>query len=64
MIAFTGYKWNDAEDPASGEISLKEGGESRLTRIAAKRRELRQFVLSNVPANKPTRIFAHSQNLF
>ncbi|MBM4002988.1 MAG: TIM barrel protein [Planctomycetes bacterium] len=25
VIAFTGYKWRDAEDPKSGEISLEEG---------------------------------------
>jgi hydroxypyruvate isomerase len=25
VIAFTGYKWNDADDPSSGEISLEEG---------------------------------------
>ncbi len=25
VIAFTGYKWKDAEDPESGEISLEEG---------------------------------------
>ena len=25
VIAFTGYKWRDAEDPASGEIPLSEG---------------------------------------
>lgn len=25
VIAFTGYKWKDAEDPKSGEISLEEG---------------------------------------
>jgi hydroxypyruvate isomerase len=25
MIAFTGYKWRDAEDPTSGEISREEG---------------------------------------
>ena len=25
VIAFTGYKWKDAEDPTSGEISLEEG---------------------------------------
>ena len=25
VIAFTGYKWRDAEDPDSGEISLDEG---------------------------------------
>ena len=25
VIAFTGYKWQDAEDPKSGEISLDEG---------------------------------------
>jgi sugar phosphate isomerase/epimerase len=25
VIAFTGYKWRDAEDPASGEIPLEEG---------------------------------------
>jgi hydroxypyruvate isomerase len=28
MIAFTGYKWRDAEDPASGEISLEEGADN------------------------------------
>jgi hydroxypyruvate isomerase len=26
VIAFTGYKWRDADDPASGEISREEGG--------------------------------------
>jgi len=25
VICFTGYKWRDAEDPASGEISLEDG---------------------------------------
>jgi sugar phosphate isomerase/epimerase len=25
VIAFTGYKWRDAEDPNSGEIPLEEG---------------------------------------
>ena len=25
IISFTGYKWNDAEDPKSGEISLDDG---------------------------------------
>ena len=25
VIAFTGYKWRDAEDPTSGEISLADG---------------------------------------
>ena len=25
VIAFTGYKWHDADDPTSGEISLEEG---------------------------------------
>ncbi|MCP5117822.1 MAG: sugar phosphate isomerase/epimerase, partial [bacterium] len=25
VIAFNGYKWRDAEDPSSGEISLEEG---------------------------------------
>ena len=28
VIAFTGYKWNDAEDPKSGEISLEEGADN------------------------------------
>ncbi len=28
VIAFTGYKWRDAEDPKSGEISLEEGAEN------------------------------------
>lgn len=28
VIAFTGYKWRDAEDPASGEISREEGADN------------------------------------
>jgi hydroxypyruvate isomerase len=28
VIAFTGYKWHDAEDPKSGEISLEEGADN------------------------------------
>ena len=28
VIAFTGYKWRDAEDPNSGEISLEEGADN------------------------------------
>ncbi len=30
VIAFNGYKWNDAEDPASGEISLEEGARNTV----------------------------------
>ena len=29
VIAFTGYKWNDADDPKSGEISRDEGAQLR-----------------------------------
>jgi hydroxypyruvate isomerase len=28
VIAFTGYKWRDAEDPSSGEISAEEGADN------------------------------------
>ncbi len=28
VIAFTGFKWRDAEDPKSGEISLEEGADN------------------------------------
>ena len=28
VIAFTGYKWHDADDPASGEISAAEGADT------------------------------------
>lgn len=28
VIAFTGYKWRDAEDPASGEIGREEGADN------------------------------------
>jgi sugar phosphate isomerase/epimerase len=28
VIAFTGYKWRDADDPASGEISREEGADT------------------------------------
>jgi sugar phosphate isomerase/epimerase len=37
VIAFTGYKWRDADDPASGEISFSEGAastEKGLTELA------------------------------
>ena len=30
VIAFTGYRWRDAEDPASGEISLADGAASSV----------------------------------
>jgi len=38
VIGFTGYKWRDAEDPSSGEISLEEGADNcvkGLEQIAA-----------------------------
>ncbi len=38
VIAFTGYKWRDADDPKSGEITLDEGAENcvkGLKRLAA-----------------------------
>jgi hydroxypyruvate isomerase len=44
VIAFTGYKWRDAEDPGSGEIPLAEGaantvkGLSELANYAAKKK--------------------------
>jgi len=28
VLAFTGFKWRDAEDPSSGEISLEEGADN------------------------------------
>jgi len=31
VIAFTGYKWRDAEDPTSGEISAEEGADNCVT---------------------------------
>jgi hydroxypyruvate isomerase len=43
VIAFTGYKWRDAEDPASGEVSPGEGADNcvkaltELGNYAAKR---------------------------
>jgi hydroxypyruvate isomerase len=43
VIAFNGYKWRDAEDPTSGEISLDEGakncviGLKKLAAIAEKK---------------------------
>jgi sugar phosphate isomerase/epimerase len=33
VIAFTGYKWNDAEDPKSGEISLEAGAANCVTAL-------------------------------
>ena len=34
VIAFTGYKWRDANDPASGEIPLAEGAENTVKGLA------------------------------
>jgi sugar phosphate isomerase/epimerase len=33
VIAFTGYKWQDADDPTSGEISLEEGADNCVTAL-------------------------------
>ena len=30
VIAFTGYRWRDADDPSSGEISLAEGADNTV----------------------------------
>jgi sugar phosphate isomerase/epimerase len=38
VIAFTGYKWTDADDPASGEISMVSGADNTVKGI----RELAQ----------------------
>ena len=35
MIAFTGYKWRDADDPTSGEISLEEGADNCVKGLKA-----------------------------
>jgi hydroxypyruvate isomerase len=34
VIAFTGFKWRDAEDPASGEITLAEGAANTAKGLA------------------------------
>jgi hydroxypyruvate isomerase len=34
VITFTGYKWRDAEDPASGEISLADGAASAVKALS------------------------------
>ena len=39
VIGFTGYKWLDADDPASGEISLREGAENTIAGL----RELARY---------------------
>jgi hydroxypyruvate isomerase len=35
VIAFTGYKWRDADDPTSGEISLEEGADNCVKALKA-----------------------------
>ena len=35
VIAFTGYKWHDADDPASGEISAAEGADNCVQGLKA-----------------------------
>jgi hydroxypyruvate isomerase len=34
VIAFTGYKWRDSEDPESGEISLAEGAANSVKALS------------------------------
>lgn len=34
LIAFTGYKWRDSEDPTSGEISLAEGAANSVRALS------------------------------
>ena len=38
MIAFTGYKWQDADDPTSGAISAEEGADNCVAGLKADRR--------------------------
>lgn len=47
VIAFTGYKWRDATDPTSGEISLEEGADNCVAglKILAGRAEARGVTL-------------------
>ncbi|MGV2336757.1 MAG UNVERIFIED_CONTAM: sugar phosphate isomerase/epimerase [Planctomycetaceae bacterium] len=33
VIAFTGYKWINPEDPSSGEVSLADGADHRVTAL-------------------------------
>ncbi|MFM7412303.1 MAG: TIM barrel protein, partial [Planctomycetota bacterium] len=35
VIAFTGYKWRDAEDPSSGEIAADEGADNCVAGLEA-----------------------------
>ncbi|WP_210417806.1 TIM barrel protein [Bythopirellula goksoeyrii] len=35
ILAFTGYKWRDAEDPTSGEISREEGADNCVAGLKA-----------------------------
>ena len=35
VLAFTGYRWRDADDPSSGEISLEEGADNCVEGLKA-----------------------------
>jgi hydroxypyruvate isomerase len=53
VIAFTGYKWIDAGDPHSGEISLAEGAENTAKGL---------LELARYAANKPVTIVLEQLN--
>jgi hydroxypyruvate isomerase len=53
VIAFTGYKWIDAGDPQSGEISLAEGAENTAKGL---------LELARYAANKPVTIVLEQLN--
>jgi hydroxypyruvate isomerase len=59
VIAFTGYKWQDADDPLSGEIPLEQGAESTVKGLAELARHAKDKQVSIVLEQLNTRDASH-----
>jgi hydroxypyruvate isomerase len=59
VIAFTGYKWQDADDPRSGEISLEAGAESTVKGLTELARHAERKPVSIVLEQLNTRDASH-----
>ncbi|HEY6389758.1 MAG TPA: TIM barrel protein [Bryobacteraceae bacterium] len=59
VIAFTGYKWLDADDPESGEIPLEQGAESTAKSLAELARHAERKPVNIVLEHLNTRDDSH-----
>jgi len=59
VIAFTGYKWQDADDPESGEIPLEQGAENTVKGLAELARHAERKPVNIVLEQLSTRDDSH-----